>query len=299
MSYTQQELDTLSYVVTFFGTTDYKFIAPLIRKEFGNVRTVGAYVSRMYCINIGFNLSNQLEQYNRLTLNNVLLRRVLKPEEEEEEKEDEEQLNINLIQSEHYHHKIEMKLNFQRLKNLLQKEKDKVARLESELKTKTGELPELTRSNAEFFEPPFVPLLQMPKLERANCDVVIRDLEEEEEEKQTVVFDEGFTEYFEQMQKDMIPKTIQEWTKNPLKTKPTYPVYVKSQADNTNKYKVRYIEKTGSYHCECLAWKYQKMDPKIRTCKHINAVYPETDKYKYVLKKVKKNKKKKEKKLVI
>lgn len=292
MSYTNQEVEILSYVVSFFDSNNFKLLAPLIRKEFGNVRTASAYVSRMYMLK-GIVLSlplslDQVEEYNKLTFTFNILKNVLKPEEEEEEKEE----TTSLVQAEFYHYKITAKRDFLNLKKQLQKEKEKVKELERKLEEHVEKTVSISSS----------PFPYMPKLERHNAEFIniedVINLKEEEEEKMEVpvevpVFSESLIKYFDQLEEDMKPRTIEEWGKYKLQTKPTHHVYVKSEADKDKKYMVRYIGNTNSYHCECLAWKYQKVDPVLRTCKHINAVFPDSKKYKY------KSKSKSGKKLII
>lgn len=291
MSYTTSELNALTYVVTFFESSDYKFLAPLIRKEFGNVRTSSAYQSRMYCMrkDVDLNKPNQTSEFNKLDLKFNLLKKALKPEPDP-------RININLVQAQYHHYRIETKQNYGRMRKLLEEEKNKVKELESKLENENQQAglvmeqlevlktritnfgkPKLERKNVEIKTNP----MRMPN--KSYLQVVEQTLvKEEEEEKQEelpkrepvkVRFDENFLRYFHQVENDMIPKSIKEWKKTPLKTKPTHPVYVKSETDESKMYKVRHIGKTNSFHCECLSWKYQHVPPTQRTCKHINAVF--------------------------
>ncbi len=290
MSYSQRELNTLSYVVSFFDTCDYKLIAPLIRKEFDNVRTVCAYVSRMYALRGSVNLTNQNDQYNQLTLNYLVLRNALQLEDEEDQGDSREEVVGHLynMQSDFHHYKIQTKQHFLRVKKLLQEANNKVSNLEIELakeqqdaKTALKKLKVFKRKvKGAFSREKSEALSPLPQLKRSNAQFFSEsEKDDEKKEKKEIKeelepkYDQELMNYVEQMEKDMRPRTTAEWKKNPMKTKPTYPVYVTSETDKKKKYQVRYVKKTNSYYCECLAWKYQNRAPNSRTCKHIRSVY--------------------------
>ena len=68
------------------------------------------------------------------------------------------------------------------------------------------------------------------------------------------------------------PLTLSEWSKKggyPLKNGEG--VYVKSDRSNET-YVVKRAQKNDSVYCSCMAWKFQKMTPTCRTCKHCVAV---------------------------
>lgn len=286
-SYTPEELTTLSYIVSFFDSSDYKFLASLLKKEYG-LHSESAYVSRMYILRkSGLQWNDQVEKYNTLDVTNRMLKAVLKPEEEEksedsttseisvhtEQKVVNEQSFANLDAAFCFY-KMKTRDNFKRMKNILQTQNDRVKELELKLEKQEMDAG-VVYERLQLLKARIDNTRFKPRLERHNVvisDIVIRDPEEEEEIGK-VTFDESLNEYFKTMREEMEPKSIVEWKKNPLKNNPTYPVYVKSEKEDDNKYKVRYLKKSNSYHCECLAWKYQEIDPCLRSCKHINAVF--------------------------
>lgn len=270
MSYSRHELNTLSYVVSFFDSSEYKFIAPLIRKEYGNVRSVNAYVSRMYVLRSNPALMvNQTEEYKELHLSYSLLKAALKPEveveivqdksiqteEEEEEKEDEEKYNINLVKAEFHHYKMDVKNNFLRMKKIIQEQQDKIDELNVELTKKIH----LEVSN---------------NIGDVDVEMVDRSEQEEEEEKKPEEEKKNKRTLSEMRESDsLIPKrTTSEWRKHQLKEHPKNSVTVFSDTDEEIEYSVRYDKKQNGYYCDCLAWRYQHIASNFRTCKHIRSV---------------------------
>ena len=69
-----------------------------------------------------------------------------------------------------------------------------------------------------------------------------------------------------------LSKTTTEWKNNQIVGHFSEPVYVKSEANNSQYYTLKYSERRDSYHCTCPHWKYQKLHPYARTCKHLCAV---------------------------
>lgn len=289
-SYTPKELNTLSYIVSFFESSDYKFLASLLKKEYG-LHSESAYVSRMYILKkSGIRWMEKLEKYNILNVKNSMLKAVLKPENMVERSSNlvnttcnltiEPQRSINIdpvcpvhselvdekyyanLNAEFNHYKVKTRDNIKRMNKILQQRNDKVKELELELQKQEQAAATIVKK---------LKLLKTQIETRVRNEVVRDDGEVKREEP----VDENLTTYFDQMKKIMVPRTIEEWKKNPLKTNPSHPVYVKSDKDKSNKYKVRYFKDTKSYHCECLAWKYQKLNPHLRSCKHINAVFGE------------------------
>lgn len=51
---------------------------------------------------------------------------------------------------------------------------------------------------------------------------------------------------------------------------------VPSQSDPSKTYTIK-MGKDGNVYCDCPAWKYQKVSPKERTCKHIKSLYKAMD----------------------
>ena len=78
--YLEDEIMIMKYIVSFYDSGEFKFFAMLLRKEFNNLRTEGAYCSRMYQIKKSNDLlSNQKVEYNKLNISYFLLNLALRP----------------------------------------------------------------------------------------------------------------------------------------------------------------------------------------------------------------------------
>ena len=78
-SYSERELNTLEYLIDYFKKEDFKFIAKLIRMEFGNIRSEKAYITRMYKI-LNEPIRNKIITFESLNIKHPLLKKLLKPE---------------------------------------------------------------------------------------------------------------------------------------------------------------------------------------------------------------------------
>jgi len=362
MSYSQRELDVLTYVGYHFESKDYKLIAPLIRREFNNIRSETAYVSRIYKLvkegNTWDSTVNPFVRYpflitfNSLKINTPLLQSVLKSvlkptnknaqktqtettekkeiqtvlteefivfsneikrEEPEETKEEtheketqtEDKENLMLI-SEYQHYRLEVVNKFKNMKQKINKKNKKITELEMDLainkkdaeivsdklklltdkiKTLTSgirnvknrieeeekrESEEIPYYNAANFDTEEMNIFTQAK-DEDNIRIDFGDSDMEVENKE-VKLDENLLKYMETLENETVPRTIGEWKKNQIKTYPLHHFIVKSEQDENKQYKIIYIEKNNSFFCECLAWKFQNLNPKHRTCKHIKAV---------------------------
>lgn len=68
-------------------------------------------------------------------------------------------------------------------------------------------------------------------------------------------------------------KTYTQWTQHGgYQLSKGEAVYVISDTDPSTTYKVTMSGNSSSVYCSCLAWKYQRLNPAVRTCKHCIAV---------------------------
>lgn len=137
MNYSRHENNTLLYVASFLNTSDFKIIAPLIRKEYENIRSVKAYITRLYFIKNKFEpMINRNKEFMELNLEYDLLKSALKPIEFKKN------ININLVKAEFEHYKIEVNKKFSQYKKTIEEQK-KIIELQNEkqkpiLKIKTN-----------------------------------------------------------------------------------------------------------------------------------------------------------------
>ena len=248
MSYTIQENLVISYIASFFEKSDFKFLAPLVRDEFNNKRSVQAYISRIYKVaNENPALIEKHNVFNILNIKNSLLYSCLKPNDEEKETEQQ-----NEIQS---------------LKNELKSLKDDIIFLKTSLQNFKKEKKEEKKEEDE-------------DVYKIVDDIFQKAMQEELPIQPDVkaVLDDSLLKYLDDVDKETIPKTIEEWKEQQTQEKPKQYYCVKSASKDKIGwsgfpiYKVKYSERDNSYYCECPAWKYQHLHPKHRTCKHILAI---------------------------
>lgn len=141
-NYSYIENDLLLYIVSFYDTKDYKFLAPLLKQEFGNIRSENAYISRLYKLHKMIHIyknRNQVEEYSKLQISNVLLNKILKP--------DDSDINykMNLIKAEYASYKLDVNERFNKIKHELS-----LAKYELEQKNKRiEELEELLENKVD------------------------------------------------------------------------------------------------------------------------------------------------------
>jgi hypothetical protein len=310
MSYSTKESLVIKYIANYFNTNDFKILAPLVRNEFGNHRSEQAYISRMY--NVLKNITNDNQNQNQIELFNILdikskfLYKLLQPEPKFEveitdiisiNNEEKEEIDYNFYQVEYQTYQLELRHQFRKLRKIiddtnkdivkLKKSLDKEHQKYNDLKEKlnkekvslsiqTEEI--IVRKNEKEVDCDgdiFMEERDPDMIARKIVDNIVDNVFQESteiEETQISPLDAELFKYLDQLETEIVPRTIEEWKQNQIQTRPLHNFVVKSETQEGLKYNVNYSGEKNSYYCECHYWNYQKVEPELRTCKHILAI---------------------------
>lgn len=302
MSYSSNELSVLTYVVNFYESNNFKFIAPLIRAEFENIRSESAYCSRLYKLKKEFELlQNQNEVYKKLNICNPLLKAILKPEQYETKENQEltpeitveidvkSEFNLDLIKAEHESFKLDMKNKFKKWKIDISKKDKELYKLKNELKKTIVDL-KLTNDKLNILKTKVEKNLEEEEEKRSEItdeELEIEKIAQREVDKiwedvmreplgplpeAEVKLDDELLKHINQLEDEMLPRTTSVWKENQRQNPPLHYYVVESETEEHLKYKVKFDEKNNTYFCDCPSWKYQRFHPKHRSCKHIIAI---------------------------